>query len=82
MRCQTVSVQSIADLLDNHPGRFYSVREIHEMLNGELSKPNIHTGLKRLLKREEYGAMIYPRNGRVETRYGRVSKEENNGKGK
>ena len=66
-----MSQLDIMEFFDKHPNRLFTAAELTELFAGKLGNKSIHRSLSRIIKREEYCAVLEFINGHYRMRYGR-----------
>lgn len=67
-----MSQELIMEFLDKHKGQFFTAKEIFNKLNKTLTISNIHTNVKKIIKREEYKAYVGIIGTHLVIHYGRI----------
>lgn len=79
-----MSQEMIMNLLDQHPRKYYSAKDIFSKMNGVISLKSIYRNLKNIVKRGEYEAILghnttlinNTRSLHMETMYGHIMEEK------
>lgn len=67
-----MSKELVMNFLDKNKGKFFTVEEIFQGLDGEITLQNVYKNIKNITKREEYKAYVGVVGVHLCTYYGRI----------